>query len=123
MGRGDKRAVRRFRWKRAVAHLAIVVVFLMAALGYAPFHERAADVAAPAVDAHGAAAKNEHACDTHAGETAVASSRDTAATKNGAVLAHDCDAARAELAFAAKRRAAGEALPDPTRAFKAQPAQ
>lgn len=43
MGRGDTREAG-FRWPRTVAHLAIVVVFVMAALGYAPFHERSAEV-------------------------------------------------------------------------------
>jgi len=47
MGRGDKRTASGLRWPRAVSHLAIVVVFVVAALGYAPFHERAADAAHP----------------------------------------------------------------------------
>ncbi len=37
MGRGHKRAAGGLRWPRALAHVAIVVVFVLAALGYAPF--------------------------------------------------------------------------------------
>ena len=44
MESGDKRGAG-LRWSRAVAHLAIVVVFVLAALGYAPFHERPAEAA------------------------------------------------------------------------------
>lgn len=44
MGRGNKRGAAGLRWQRAVAHLAIVVVFVLAALGYAPFHDRSAEI-------------------------------------------------------------------------------
>jgi hypothetical protein len=44
MGRGEQFAGGT-RWLRAIAHLAIVVVFVLAALGYAPFRERRAEAA------------------------------------------------------------------------------
>ena len=44
MGRGNKRAWAGLRWPRALGHLAIVAVFVLAALGYAPFGEQAATV-------------------------------------------------------------------------------
>jgi len=44
---GKKRSADGLRWPRAVAHLAIVVVFVVAALGYAPLRERAAGAARP----------------------------------------------------------------------------
>ena len=47
MGRVDESAAGGLRWPRAIAHLAIVVVFVLVALGYAPFRERAAGAARP----------------------------------------------------------------------------
>lgn len=44
MGRGNKRASAGLQWPRALGHLAIVAVFVLAALGYAPFGEQAAKV-------------------------------------------------------------------------------
>lgn len=47
MGREDEAAVLGTRWQRAVAHLAIIVVFVLSALGYAPLRDRAAEAAHP----------------------------------------------------------------------------
>jgi hypothetical protein len=43
MGRGEQAAAGGSRWLRASAHVAIVVVFVLTALGYAPFRERASE--------------------------------------------------------------------------------
>ena len=43
MGRGEQAAAGGSRWLRASAHVAIVVVFVLAALGYTPFRERASE--------------------------------------------------------------------------------
>jgi hypothetical protein len=43
MGRAENLANGTSRWPRAIAHLAIVVVFVLTALGYAPLRERAAE--------------------------------------------------------------------------------
>lgn len=47
MGRGEDPAAGGSQWQRAIAHLAIVVVFVLSALGYAPFREHAATAAHP----------------------------------------------------------------------------
>jgi len=43
MGRGDERIGLGLRWPRAVAHVGIVAVFVLAALEYGPFRGSAAD--------------------------------------------------------------------------------
>ena len=65
MGRGREPAAGGLRWPRAVAHLTIVAVFVVAALGYAPFVEHATDVTTVASDAGRAAASADRACDAH----------------------------------------------------------
>jgi hypothetical protein len=74
MGRGDKRVTGGYRWPRVVAHLAIVVVFVMAALGYAPFQgappQRAGQPLNPVVTAaHVIAARVDVATGDAAGAT------------------------------------------------------
>ena len=45
MGKGGQSAGAGSSWLRAIAHLAIIVVFVLSALGYAPLRERAAEAA------------------------------------------------------------------------------
>jgi hypothetical protein len=47
MGRGDEPATRWLGWQRALAHVAIVIVFVLSALGYAPFRQQRAAAARP----------------------------------------------------------------------------
>ena len=117
MGRGHGPADGGSRWPRTIAHLAIGVVFVLTARGYAPLHEQ---VAGAAGDVHQAAIANERACDKPKGEAPVAAARDRAVASSGAkTLARDCDDTRAELALATKRRAAGAAAPDLQQTLKA----
>lgn len=45
MGRGEEAAASWSHWQRAVAHVSIVIVFLLTALGYAPVRDRTAAAA------------------------------------------------------------------------------
>lgn len=65
MGRGREPAAGGLRWPRAVAHLTIVAVFVVAALGYAPFVEHTTDVTTVASDAGRTVASADRACDAH----------------------------------------------------------
>ena len=65
MGRAEDPADGTSRWPRAIAHLAIVVVFVMAALGYAPFVEHSAAVTKVASGTARTVASADRACDAH----------------------------------------------------------
>jgi hypothetical protein len=110
------------RWPRAVAHLAIIVVFVLSALGYVPLRERKAEVVTVAADASGTMAGADRGCGTPA-DTRPADVDKAAVKEAGArTLVHDCDRVRAELAFTRKGRASGTS-PDLSRTFNARPAQ
>jgi len=64
MGRAEDPANGTSRWPRAIAHLAIVVVFVMAALGYAPFVEHSTDAKVASGTAR-TVASADRACDAH----------------------------------------------------------
>ena len=65
MGRAEDPANVTTRWPRAIAHLAIVVVFVMAALGYAPFVQHSTDVTKVAGGTARTVASADRACDAH----------------------------------------------------------
>jgi hypothetical protein len=109
------------RWPRLLAHLAIVIVFVLTALGYMPFHERAAGVATAASDATGAAPAAPRECSATVDVHRVEGSKRGA--EEPGPHASACDGTKAELAFARKLHASGTSSTDLPRSLGARPAQ
>jgi hypothetical protein len=112
------------RWPRTVAHLAIVVVFVLAALGYAPFREHASGARTVAGSPNRATTVVVRACEKPPGDAPAGNSQDLDSTKAGVeTFTHDCERPKAELALVQKQHGGGVALPDVRRALDARPAQ
>lgn len=121
MGRTEESAAGGLRWPRAIAHLAIVVVFVLSALGYAPLREHAAGVATVVADAKRAETKVARVCDAHedvaAGAVHVEDA--TASTAQAATArASDCPLSEGQLAFVQRKRNGDGASPDLRHTFK-----
>ena len=66
MGRGEEHTAAGWHWLRVIAHLAIVVVFVLSALGYVPVLERPAESARADRDANRTVAMSRRTCDAAA---------------------------------------------------------
>jgi hypothetical protein len=63
MGRGEEHTAAGWHWLRVIAHLAIVVVFVLSALGYVPVLERPAESARADGVANRTVAIDRRSCD------------------------------------------------------------
>lgn len=126
MGRGEEPTAGGSRWPRAIAHLAIVVVFVLTALGYAPLREHTA--ATVVADANGAKAKVDRVCDPPApGDTPAGAVHVEDATPNTAdaatTLPRSCQSPEGPLAFVQRKRDVDGASPDLRHTLKAPQAR
>lgn len=111
MGTGDQAGGRGLR---VIAHLAIVVVFVLSALGYAPVREPSAAVAAVVADASRTVQKIDGACGT---PTPAITIRDASAkSADAATTSRDCQRPERQLAAVRNKRDLSGGPPDLRRA-------
>lgn len=150
MGRGEEAVAAGGHWLRVVAHVAIVVVFVVSALGYAPFRDGATsaqraqavqplagvrsaiwlDAANLAVTVDGPANRSMAMIDRVCAALApvggslgvVVHVEDATATTTAAALARRCDVPAGQLAFIPKPRESSDVSPRIRGAFEADEA-